>query len=210
VKELFNIEEQMYPGVSRAQQSWIEEVESNRSISTLRTESGLPCKVSYYTGTSGKRYGFVEEDIPANMQLFSGYKEALRSNEELSYQQFKMYGKPKKTGFKPTVIYNYRIQGESGELLYLILGKLIRDLINTDNFDGNLFIINTIHDSILFDCKSDYVKQAAQYVLGVMEDTPRLFENKFNTPFNVPVQGEAESGLCWGTKKKLETTTYGN
>lgn len=203
IKELIASEEKLYPGIVDMQNDWIEEVEENRHISGRRTPKGEPAKESFLHSLTGKRYGYVEEDTPKNMQLFAAYRDALRSNHDLIYAQFKNYGKPKSVGFKSTKIKNYKIQGLAGEIIYLIIGELSRRLLG----NSNCLLINTVHDSVILDVHVSILDEVNKMLIEVMELAPTLFERTFGIKFNLPTHGEVENGVTWGSKKKVALDT---
>lgn len=203
-KDFISAEAIMYPRIPLVQEQWIQEAEDNKYITSNKTFKGEPAKLSYLVSPTGKRYALQEEDIPKNLQMFSAYRDAARKNPDLLYNQFKNWGKPKKTGFKPTKIKNYPIQGGSGELLYLIIGKLNRILINSKELAGKCLLINTVHDSIVLDCHNSVLDKAVKLLYNVMNNTPTLFKECFGIEFNVPIRGEVEGGVNWGLKEKIE------
>lgn len=175
VKEFIRAEEQMYPGVVITQDLWIQEVQSNRRPSKKRTTSGKPAGIGWMTGVLGSRYVFEEEDTPEFL-VKKGFSD---------------------TGFKPTKIKNYQVQGVAGEILKLILGRLYREFKKRPHFDASTLLINTVHDSVMVDTVPENLQEVQTLLQEVMESVPVLVQERYGLDFNVPVRCEVKSGENW-------------
>lgn len=76
--------------------------------------------------------------------------------------------------YKDTQIANYVIQGEASLIVQAACGRVIREFIDRDFFDGKAIPINTVHDAIYLDCATEELAiEAAILVRTIMEETPK-------------------------------------
>jgi hypothetical protein len=61
----------------------------------------------------------------------------------------------------------------------MVLGKVFRGLMNSDLAD-NYLMVNTIHDSVLFDAK-DYetMEKGTEFVVDIMQKAPQHLQEQF-------------------------------
>jgi len=161
-----------YPGVKAWQDNNIEKVRKSRQPSQHRTQKGLPAGTGELQSETGRIYRFIEQDAP-----------------DWSDRQ---------TDFSPTQIKNYPVQGlATGDIVPMMLGVLF------DNFygDPDVLLINTVHDSILFDVSDDVNhKEVARKIKTIMEQAPDYFNSRFNPKikFDLPLKAEVQWGKSWG------------
>ncbi len=175
VKAFIEAEDKMYPGVVQMQDAWVEEVQRNRKPSRKRTLSGKPAGVSHLTSITGKRYVFYEEDTPDFIAKKTG-------ND---------------TGFKPTQIKNYPVQGFAGEIIKIILVQLYRELKKDPELKNKALLINTVHDSIVLDVHPEAIHKTCKLVQDIIEDGPELIHSWFGFKFDLPIKGEITYGRNW-------------
>ena len=94
--------------------------------------------------------------------------------------------------FSPTQIKNYPTQGfATGDIVPLALGKLL--------------IINTVHDSIVFDCNDKIAaKEWAREAKRIMEDSPKYLKEVFDIDFDLPLNVGCDIGKNWGEMETLD------
>jgi DNA polymerase I-like protein with 3'-5' exonuclease and polymerase domains len=81
-----------------------------------------------------------------------------------------------------TKMCNYPIQGlATGDIVPMMLGYT-ESRLREDNIK-DLHMINTVHDSILFECPVDKVYEYARWVKNTLEEAAPLFERLFKTDF---------------------------
>jgi len=144
-----------------------------------RTKADVPARRSVIREATGRRYTFVEKDSPS-------WKKTLSS-------------------FSPTQIKNYPVQGfATGDIVPLVLGAVYRWLVNS-GYGEECLLINTIHDSIMFDCATvGHAEQLAPVIAKIMQSAPFLLKQRFGIDFNIPLKVEAKYGRNWGEMEKLE------
>lgn len=90
---------------------------------------------------------------------------------------------------------NYRNQGfATGTIVLIMLGKFWREkaLHNRDKY----VMINTVHDSLMLDCKPEYVDQAKED-LKLLEQVQQVSKQYFNYDFKVPITVDVNAGKTW-------------
>ena len=109
--------------------------------------------------------------------------------------------KPKPNGDWPdTIIKNYPVQGFSADLMMLARVAVFRRLISYR--EKGVLLINTVHDSILVDCKDEMVEFVCRTLQDVFQGLDKLASRCFGIDFNVPMGCKIEIGKTWGTMEK--------
>lgn len=89
-------------------------------------------------------------------------------------------------------IKNYPVQGMSSDIVMLVRAAIFRRLIGRR--DDGILLVNTVHDSILVDCKSEHVQFVARTFRDVFKELPKMIDRCFKTKFNVPMDCTIEVG----------------
>lgn len=176
-KEFIKAYYDRYSGVKAWQDSVREEVQKSRESTDRKTRAGFPCGKGTYVSVTGRRYTFYEYDAP-------------------EWTEFR-------TSFSPTEIKNYPVQGfATGDIVPMMLGHLLEVL----DYREDLLLINTVHDSILFDCmyphNSEEAYNLALMIKGEMQRAPEILKQTFGINFNLPLNAEVQWGPTWGTMKE--------
>lgn len=90
-----------------------------------------------------------------------------------------MHDKGKFTGFSPTERKNYYVQGTGGEIVQTMLGKVFRYFVANDFFDGEVLMVNTVHDCMLLDGKEHRIEKVAKECQDILEDVPNTYNAMF-------------------------------
>jgi DNA polymerase-1 len=108
------------------------------------------------------------------------------------FTQFK-----KKSGeitFNLPDIKNYPVQGfATADIVVAQLGRLYRAL---QPYREHIKLINTVHDSVLLDCKEEYALRACQLLKDVLECTEWM-NQAWNISFNLPLRVDISIGKSW-------------
>ena len=178
VQELMDVEEQLYPGITKFYDKVQAAIESSRWQTQLfepfpdKAGSAQLGKGEWIAPT-GTRYVFTEKPSAAFVRKRTGTD----------------------TSFYRPHIQNYPVQGTGGEMVQIILGKLIRHFLANDNYGGKAFLVNTVHDCVWFDCHKDVVQQVIAECSAIMESIPEVYNALFpNMNITVPFRVEAEVG----------------
>lgn len=97
--------------------------------------------------------------------------------------------------YSPTEMLNYRVQGfATGNIVLCMLGIFWRQkaIYNRDKY----LLINTVHDSVMLDCKKEFV-EGAKKDLKVLEECSKLSLEVFNYKFVLPIPIDIKSGNSW-------------
>jgi DNA polymerase I-like protein with 3'-5' exonuclease and polymerase domains len=180
----------MYPGVAKYHNDMYIEVSNNRKSTQQRSAKGYPIGVSKVQSETGRIYTYSEQDAPDWMAnpKFPGMK-------------------PVHVSFSPTKIKNYQNQGyATGDIVPIVLGRVWRCLndYNKQFTEPEVLIINTVHDSIVFDCASEHVATNwARIAASVMGRAPSILKEVLDVDFSMPLKAEAEIGRNWLEMKEL-------
>ena len=176
-----------YQGVKHWQDENIKQVEFNKYPTSQKSTKGYPICESVLRSSTGREYVFKEYDSPEWMQE-----------------------KGIKTSFSPTMIKNYPVQGFStGDVVPIALSKVFRYLLRNDLTDV-IKIVNTVHDSILFDIDSLNINGINTQLLNlkqVMESISTEINNWWpDINFDMPLKVDASVGSNWGNITAVDLT----
>ena len=177
-KKFINNYYERYKGVLAWQRANIKKVESLRVDSGTKTPMGFPKGVSTLVTETGRRFTFYERDIKAMPWV--------------TYPT-------KPTGFFSTEIKNYPVQGfATGDIVPMVLGKVYRALKACNpEVQANIKMINTVHDSIVFDVNNGYQYNCYDIVHPVMERVAQYLMDDFGIEFDMPITVDCQIGDDW-------------
>jgi DNA polymerase-1 len=107
---------------------------------------------------------------------------------------------PETLQFRPSQTQNAIVQGTAtADIVLIMLGKFWREVAqhNKDKFK----LINTVHDSILIDSKSESVEEVKGWLEEVLTKVPETMEKEFGMKWLVPVGIDMKTGTNWGSTK---------
>lgn len=163
-----------YPTLKEWQTSVANDIDKSKQLIAEHTAKGVPKHRGVWVSETGRRYVFNTTDAPDWMS--------------------------EKTSFKPTEIKNYPVQGTAtGDIVPLVLGKIYRWLV-TSKWKGKVLLVNTVHDSIMFDALTSDLSEVANFcreVKGLMEKAPDFYKEKFGVEFTLPLKVEVTYGESW-------------
>ena len=107
-----------------------------------------------------------------------------------------MHKSGKYTGFSPTERKNYPMQGEGGFVMQTMLGKVWRYFVENDGFNGEVLLVNSVHDCLLLDGINDAaITPVYKAVHKILETVPEVYNNAYpELNVNVPFPAETEVG----------------
>ncbi len=168
-----------YNTLKQWQNRLVQEVENGRLPSSKKTDKGYPAGTSTIKSCTGRRYTFTEYDAPDWVVEHRGIS----------------------TCFSPTEIKNYPIQGlATADIVPIMIGKLFRIMIKHRD---KALMINTVHDSVLLDCKKEYVTIVANTSKMILQGVKEAVK-ELGLDWNVPVSVDVKFGSNWGHMRKLE------
>lgn len=176
VKALFAADELLYPGVK----PFYEELDYIRETNSFLTGEHLyvggervPVRQGYWDSPTGTRYMWSQHETPDFVKE-----------------------KGKLVGFSPTELKNYPSQGLGGEIMQILLGKVFRYFIANKRFNGQVLLVNTVHDCLWLDGvkQGGLLRQVATQVAHILECVPQVLSQCYNIDIPVPFPVEAEVG----------------
>lgn len=162
-----------YPMAKVWQDNLVHEVEASAERTTESTPKGFAVDRGCFRSITGRRYEFRTKDSP----------------------EF-MVDRGIMTSFNPPDIKNYPVQGlATGDIVLIMLGRLWRKIIHhRDKF----LLINTVHDSIMIDCKLENLDFCVRLVKKELESVPEMMKEVFKIDFNLDVKVDYSYGQSWG------------
>lgn len=116
--------------------------------------------------------------------------------------------------YKPTAIKNYPIQGFSADILKIILSDLRRVIYNynrdhSDPLSPDILIVNTVHDSVIFDVPGWVdVKHLGGVLKRHFVTYPlHVLKNTWGVEFKVPISADVDVGENWRNMETIEVET---
>jgi len=170
-----------YSRVKDWQQEVFDEVKRSRVPTAELTRAGYPKGKGEYVSLTGRRYTFFEKDKPAGWR-----------GEDLS------------PDFNPPEIKNYPIQGfATGDLMALYRARVYRRW--TQDHDRDKWLpINTVHDSVMFDCLNLETALATKSVLEhLASNLQDEVEDLWGIVCPVPFKVETKAGPDWASTRKI-------
>lgn len=161
-----------YPEVREYHADVVKKVEEGAFYAGDRTTNGSPARRSYLRGPTGRKYLFVENDAPDWCRT--------------------------PVNFVPTKPKNYPIQGfATGDIVPLVLGRMFR-LMCKGPIGHEARLVNTIHDSIVVDCKTEAdAKWIGKHLQIEAEAAPSALLEVFGIDFTLPLAVSTTSGNNW-------------
>jgi DNA polymerase I-like protein with 3'-5' exonuclease and polymerase domains len=106
----------------------------------------------------------------------------------------------KKDKYAPQKIKNYPVQGTSMDAMGMAMVNIRRKLRAAKM---QTLMIGQVHDAIVFDGPAEEVLQVSKICLETFRDLPRLLSIFWKCDFNVPMDGDVESGISYAETMKL-------
>jgi len=162
-----------YPMTKPWQDSLVDQVKLTARYIPKLTPKGQSVQAGYFKSIIGREYWFETVDAP-DFLIDKGIL----------------------TSFNPPSIKNYPVQGlATADIVLLMVGRLWRNLLN--NRDKCL-LINTVHDSIILDCKKEFIDFTCNLVKNELELVKEMMKELFNVQFNVPITVDIKVADSWG------------
>lgn len=178
VKELIAAEQAMYPEIEPWYAMLMASVDaSKRGVRKTIPHPDFPAKqvelrTGYYRTPDNKLYAWIEQPSP----------------------RFVVEREGKWTGFSPTEIKNYCVQGGGGEWAKAAMWLAVRGYYHHGNFDDKALLVNQVHDACYSDADPSVKLQAAGLLHAAMELASQFMETYFGWPQPVHVPSETKWG----------------
>lgn len=126
------------------------------------------------------------------LQMFDGIRLQFKYWEKTWSEEYNCWFK---AGYKPTEIKNYPVQHTAFVIFSLFLGEFWRRkaLHNRHKY----LLINTVHDSMMLDCRNKYIEDAKKDIQEVLDTIPDLLYNMYGLKLQVPLRVDITTGHSW-------------
>ncbi len=142
------------------------------------------------TGVLYKGYYIKKSIVPNITGRLLAYEEAT-GYQDLPLPMPKLFS---------TIVKNYPVQSLGADIVLGMLGILWRKL---SQHREKCLLINTVHDSIVIDCRKKYLQKIAKGTKLVLESSPKIFKEVFGIEFRIPLAVELSVGKSWGSTEYL-------
>lgn len=98
--------------------------------------------------------------------------------------------------YNPPDIKNHPVQHIAAVISFIMIGSFFREyaIHKRDKY----LMINTVHDSLMLDCRAEYVEEAEKDLQECVDRLPEKIYTLFNEKFSVPIRCDIEHGQSWG------------
>lgn len=188
VKALVEAENLRYPAVEPFYAELGKTIEaSKRGVRKQIPHPDFPAKMvelrtGYYRTPDNKLYAYIEQPSP----------------------KFVVEREGRWTGFSPTEIKNYIVQGEGGEWAKAAMWLAVRAFYYHGNFDMKAVLVNQVHDACYADAAEDVWFEAAALLHASMEAASELMEVYFGWPQPVYVPSDTKAGPNMADEHSIE------
>lgn len=164
-----------YPQVKQWQEDTFKEVVINREFKGHTSHKGYPSGRSTYKSVTGRKYVFKEYDKP----------------DWMTWEKNNCVFSPQETR-------NYPVQGfATADVVPMMVGILHKVLKNDPRTKDTCLMINTVHDSIIFDCDVSDLHYSMRLIKETLEDAPKYIREKLGINFNLPLKVDITYGKNW-------------
>lgn len=97
--------------------------------------------------------------------------------------------------YNPPDIKNHPVQHLASLVTAIFIGQFFRQkaIYKRDKY----LMINTVHDSLMLDCKSEFVEEAKQDILEIVDRIPDIVYKLWNERIEVPIKVDISVGDSW-------------
>lgn len=192
VQALADAEDARYPEIAEYFDMKADEIRETRTPTLDIVEhpeiKGLKCQLGkgYSVTPDGKRYSYREAPSPKYMIE---------------------RGRPR-TGFVPTQIKNYEVQGTGGEVMKAAMWLAVRAFYYYRNFKGLALLVNTVHDAQYVDAHNSVRLKAAALLHACMVEASTLMEWWFRWELPIGVPSDTVWGDTMADEQPIEDSRF--
>ncbi|SRR5258708_11288861 len=134
----------------------------------------------------------IQEEVKktSELVLFTGMR--------LKFKQYPAkydWQDPNKLYYNPPEIKNYPVQHIAGMIMAILAGMFYRNYaVHKRN---KYLLINTVHDSLMLDCKEDFIDEAIEDIIKTLDKVSEVIYTLFNERLIVPLKIDVSIGDRW-------------
>lgn len=126
------------------------------------------------------------------LELFTGMR--LRFNKYPAKFDWQIK-KGIKESYNPPDIKNHPVQHLAAMIMAMLSGRFYRNYAVHDR--DKYLMINTVHDSLMLDCREDYVDEAVLNISNTLDEIPEVIYTLFKERLEVPIKIDVSIGESW-------------
>jgi DNA polymerase I-like protein with 3'-5' exonuclease and polymerase domains len=170
-----------YERVKEWQEEVIASVKASRAPSGRFSKGGLPLGRGEHYSPTGRSYAFLEDEKPPDWK-----------------------GRNKEPDFNPPSMKNYPVQGfATGDIMAVFRGRVLREWL-VSPLRAKVLPVNTVHDSIMFDCSSrEDALELKKLLTRVANELQELVELTWGIAAPIPFKIETKIGPTWASTEKV-------
>ena len=188
VDALIVAENTRYPAIEPFYDNLMKHIEATkRGVRKVIPHPNYPAKqvelrTGYYRTPDNTLYAYIEQPSPKYVVDREG----------------------KWTGFSPTEVKNYVVQGEGARWAKVAMWLSVRAFYARRNFDHMACLVNQVHDACYADAHNSVAFEAAALLHACMEAASEFVENYFGWPIPVHVPSDTTWGASMADELKVE------
>lgn len=185
VEEIYKARNTAYPQVNEFNSRVLEIIKNNivdKSICkdyNLITEKGLEASIGKWQDPFKALYYLVEKDSP-DFMLEKGIMKS----------------------FPPTQAKNFPQQGLASHINVIATNYMLKSILAA-GWEDVIKPIAVVHDDQKYDCHPSFVEFCIELLNTMSKQLPEYLSTRFNTSFNVPLNGEISFGPNWKDLEKV-------
>jgi DNA polymerase I-like protein with 3'-5' exonuclease and polymerase domains len=149
-----------------------------------------------------EKFGLHQKSPEGVTDLFATYEWQSETGRKFVFKEYEnnYLWSAKKYSYSPTELKNYPIQGlATGDIVPMMLGVIFDKIKEREDVK----MVNTIHDSILFDVEADSIVEFVTEIEEVLENTHKYFEKTFQHPLALKLKAGVSFGRNWFDMKEV-------
>lgn len=136
----------------------------------------------------------IQEEVNTTGQLKLFTNEIIKFNKYPAKYDWQ-FEKGITESYNPPDIKNHPVQHIAALIMKMILGQFYRQYALEDR--DKYIMINTVHDSLMLDCKEEYIDEAVNNFNKTLDNMPDKIYNLWRERFVVPIRADISIAQNW-------------
>lgn len=133
-----------------------------------------------------------EVNKTGSLRMFDGVNLTFKYYDKVWSDEYNCWFK---AGYKPTEIKNYPVQHTAFVFISTFVSKFYTEYALNNR--GKYLLINTVHDSVMLDCRDTFVTEAINDLNNVLDKLPELMLQLYKLNVNLPIRADITKGNSW-------------